>query len=129
MASTVKIEGKEGGCIEMVAGPPPQIRSTGRILTWEPPSVFEYEFNVGPGAEHPNGEQSIVRWELSSEGASTKLRLTHRRLSAPAAVGYGPGWHAFLDRLSAELDGLPLPDWNARFEKLLRDYGVDISAH
>jgi uncharacterized protein YndB with AHSA1/START domain len=115
------IEGRTGGRIEMVSGPP-SYRSTGKILVWEPPRVLEYEWNVAPVPEMPGGEQAIFRYELTAEGDSTRLLVTYRRLTRRSARGFLPGLHAFLDRLEAQLDGRPLPDWLARFGELRAHY-------
>lgn len=114
MASWVKIDGRPGGSVETIAGPA-QIQSHGRILTWDPPRVYEHEWITAPRKEIPAGENSVVRWELSAVGGETVLTLTHRHLTRPTATGFAPGWHAFLDRLTALLDGKPLPDWMACF--------------
>lgn len=97
-----------GGSIEMehVNG----IRSTGRVLEWSPPRLYEYEWNLPPGPNHPDGESSVVRWELIPREEGTLMVLTHRRLSRPTAEVFVRGLSDFLDRLSAQLDGTPLPD-------------------
>lgn len=115
------IEGRAGGRIEMVSGPP-GYRSKGKILTWTPPRVLEYEWNVAPVPEMPAGEQAIFRYELTAEGDSTKLLVTYRRLTRQSARGFLPGLHAFLERLEAQLDGRPLPDWLVRFGELRAHY-------
>jgi uncharacterized protein YndB with AHSA1/START domain len=114
MASSVTLDGRPGGSVEIVAGPS-QIHSHGRILAWDPPRVYEYEWIAPPRAEMPQGENSVVRWELAPVEGETLLTLVHRRLTRPTAVGFAPGWHAFLDRLAAQLAGQPLPDWMQRF--------------
>jgi hypothetical protein len=38
----------------MVSGPP-RYRSKGKILNWDPPHVFEYEWKVAPVPEMPLG--------------------------------------------------------------------------
>ena len=115
------IEGRAGGRIEMVSGPP-GYRSTGEILIWEPPRVLEYEWNVAPVPEMPKGERAIFRYELSADGDWTRVLVTYRRLTRKSARGFLPGLHAFLDRLEAQLDGRPLPDWLARFGELRAHY-------
>lgn len=122
-ATMAKVDGRPGGSIEMVAGPA-QIHSTGRILTWDPPRVLEYEWNAAARAELPGGEESVVRWELSRAGSSTLLRLTHRRLTKRTAMGFAPGLHAFLDRLSAQVDEAPLPNWMERFAEVQPAYAA-----
>jgi|SRR4051794_13375223 uncharacterized protein YndB with AHSA1/START domain len=121
MCSETRIDGRTGGTIEMLSGPP-GYRSKGKILRWEPPRVFEYEWNVGPVPEMPFGQHAIFRYELIAQGSSTLLTVTYRRLTKETASGFLPGTHAFLDRLEAQLDGQPLPDWTHRFEELLGRY-------
>jgi uncharacterized protein YndB with AHSA1/START domain len=110
------IDARAGGTIETVAtGPalPPDVkRMTGRILVWDPPRVFEHEWNqaiVEPG---------VVRYELTPDGDGTLLTFTHRGLGIPNANGFRPGTQAFLDRLEAHLDGRPLPNWADRYEAI-----------
>ena len=121
MCSSARIDGRVGGRVEMVSGPP-QYRSTGAILQWEPPRVFEYEWKVAPVPEMPQGEDAIFRWELARQGESTLLTVTYRRLTLASAGGFTPGLHAFLDRLEAQLAGAPLPDWMQRFMALRPHY-------
>ena len=100
--------------IELVSGPP-GYRSTGKILRREPPRVFEYEWNVAPVREMPHGERAIFRYELAPDGDGTRLVVTIRKLTRTTIAGFLPGQHAFLDRLAAQLDGEPMPDWFERF--------------
>jgi uncharacterized protein YndB with AHSA1/START domain len=115
------IEGRVGGRIDMVSGPP-GYRSTGKILAWEPPRLLEYEWNVAPVPEMPRGERAIFRYELSPEGEATHLLVTYRRITRQSAGGFLPGLHAFLDRLEAQLAGRVLPDWLERFGALRAEY-------
>ena len=101
-----RIEAREGGSIEYLTGPA-QVHVTGKILIWEPPRVFEHEWNVEPRKDLPTGEKTIVRWELTHEGDGTVLRFTHRRLTRQTAVVFAGGMHGFLDRLEDQLDGVP----------------------
>jgi uncharacterized protein YndB with AHSA1/START domain len=129
LCADAKIDGRVGGTIEMVAGPP-RYRSSGKILAWEPPRVLEYEWKVAPVPEMPRGEDAIFRYELTplasnegGEGArATRLVVTYRRITRRTAPGFLPGTHAFLDRLEAQLDGAPLPDWMIRFTEARSQY-------
>jgi uncharacterized protein YndB with AHSA1/START domain len=110
------IDAREGGMIEMVpTGPPqpPEMKTmTGRIRVWDPPHVFEHEWNqrvVEPG---------VVRYELSPDGDGTLLRFSHRGLSVPNAQGFRPGTHAYFDRLEAYLAGDALPNWAQRYQEV-----------
>jgi uncharacterized protein YndB with AHSA1/START domain len=113
-----QIDARVGGSVDFVAMFAP-VHATGKILTWDPPRVFEHEWNVGPNKDIPTpGERSIIRWELTPEGDVTILRFTHRRLTRQTATIFAGGMVAFLDRLENQLDGVPLIDWNARVEKI-----------
>ncbi|HEY4244471.1 MAG TPA: SRPBCC family protein [Kofleriaceae bacterium] len=115
------VEPRVGGRIETVGGPA-QYRSTGHVLAWEPPHVFEYEWNVAPVPEMPRGEQLIFRYELAPDGDATRMLVTIRRLTLNTSRGFLPGMHAYLDRLEAQLDGTDLPDFLAHFAALRADY-------
>src|SRR5215510_10267499 len=121
MCTHAVIEGRVGGRIELVSGPP-GYHSTGKILVWEPPRVLEYEWNVAPVPEMPHGERAIFRYELAPDGDSTRVLVTYRRITRQTARGFLPGLHAFLDRLEAQLDGRALPDWMQRFGELMVEY-------
>lgn len=119
--TAAKIDGRPGGSVDMVSGPA-GFHWTGQVLAWEPPHLYEYEWNVEPRAELPQGERSVVRWELSPVEGGTLLKLTHRRLTKPTALGFAPGTHAFLDRLEAHLDQAPLPHWMQRYGEVQAGY-------
>jgi uncharacterized protein YndB with AHSA1/START domain len=115
------IDGREGGSIDFVSGPS-RLHITGRILIWEPPRVFEHEWKLEPSAEHGWKEDAIVRWELRPDRGSTILHLEHRRLNRETALGFVSGVHAFLDRLKAQLNEQPLPDWEERIKQVAPQY-------
>jgi uncharacterized protein YndB with AHSA1/START domain len=121
MATDVRIDGRTGGAVEMVSGPG-RYRSKGAILNWDPPHLFEYEWNVAPVPEMPLGEHAIFRYELTPQQGSTLLTVTYRRITRQTASGFLPGLHALLDRLEAQLARQPLPDWESRFAELLAAY-------
>lgn len=119
--TAAKIDGRPGGSVDMVSGPS-GFHWTGQILAWDPPRLYEYEWNIDPRAELPAGERSIVRWELAPAEGGTLLTLTHRRLTRGTALGFAPGTHAFLDRLAAILSQAPLPDWMQRYAEVKSGY-------
>ncbi len=118
-----RLDARAGGSIDYVSGIS-QFHVTGKILTWDPPRVFEHEWNVEPREFLPKGERSVVRWELTPDGDGTILRITHRHLTAQTAKGFVSGTHAFLDRLGDELGGRPLTNWPKRVDELRPVYGA-----
>src|SRR2546422_11334660 len=115
------IDGRTGGSIDFRIGPA-QLHVTGRILVWEPPHVFEYEWKVKPWGRMPKGEDAIVRWELRPEGEETVLTLTHRNLTRRSALGAAPATHVVLERLVAQLAGQPFEDFRERVAQVQRQY-------
>lgn len=112
------IDEHAGGSIAVRTGPAGFERvMSGKVLTWQPPHVLEHEW-VQPGLD-----TSVVRYELERDTGGTILRLTHRRSVTPAATGGRAGWHAYLDRLAAHLDGEPVPPWAERRGQVQDAYG------
>jgi uncharacterized protein YndB with AHSA1/START domain len=116
-----KLTGGMGGSIDFVSGPS-RLHVTGRILSWDPPHLFEHEWKVAPRPELPSGEDSLVRWELARDGQGTLMKFTFRRLTRGTAMGFAPGMHAFLDRLEAQLEGKSVPEWMPRVAELRKLY-------
>jgi len=117
------IDGRNGGTIDFVTGPA-GFHTTGRILVWDPPRVFEHEWHIAAHPQLPKGEaEAVVRWELVRDGDfSTILSLTFSRLTKPTALGFASGMHAFLERLAAQLDHRALPDWEKTHDAAKRFY-------
>jgi len=115
------IDGRHGGSIDFESGPY-RLHATGRILTWDPPSVLEHEWKVPPRPGMPSGEDSVIRWELLRDGGGTILHLEHRKLNRLTAAGFVAGTHAFVDRLEAYLDRRPMPDWEVRTRQVATGY-------
>lgn len=115
------IDGREGCTVDFIAGPSrPHV--TGRILTWNPPTIFEHEWKVAPRAELQSGEDVIIRLELRRDGEGTILHFEHRKLNRETALGFAPGTHAFMDRLEAQLNKQPLPNWQERYQQVASRY-------
>ena len=120
LLQSATIEPHPGGRIEYVSSPDP-IVWYGKILVWDPPRVYEHEFNTDPDprwSDHIQAERTTARWELDARGEFTVLTLTFRGFTRRVATGFAPGTHAFLDRLEALLSRTPLPDWARRFEEI-----------
>jgi len=115
------IDGRKDGMVDLHSGPS-QLHVAGRILTWDPPRVFEHEWKVAPRPELPSGEDAVIRWELRRDGEGTMLHLEHRNLNRETALGFAPGAHAFLDRLEAQLSRRPLPNWQERYSMVAPRY-------
>ena len=106
------------------------IGATGRITIYQPPQLLEYTWNeeeasVGPVAG------ALVRWELSREGDGVRLTLTHSRLPENEVLAHGAGWHAFLHRLAACLNGRDpepieslFPRLKTAYEPVVRSAGI-----
>ncbi|ATL70813.1 SRPBCC family protein [Nocardia terpenica] len=101
--SAAKVDGRVDGRV-WFAGPRDRT-VTGRILAWDPPYVFSHEWHNPPLLD------SVVRYELETDGHATILTVRHSRFDPNHARGYLPGLHAYLDRLAAHLDGSEVPDW------------------
>ena len=115
------VEPREGGQVSIRTGAGDRAEQqrliAGRVLTWEPPHVFEHEWT------QPGVEVSVVRYELEPAGSETILRFTHRRNVTGIAMGGRAGWHAYLDRFAAYLDGLTPPEWAQRRTEVQDAYG------
>jgi uncharacterized protein YndB with AHSA1/START domain len=117
-----EIDAREGGTISMVPDDPPVPRElkrmTGRIISWDPPRVFEHTW------QQSIVEEGSVRYELVPDGPdATILTFTHRGLSLRNASGFIPGTHAYLDRLEAHLSAADIPGWQERFNEVAPSYG------
>jgi uncharacterized protein YndB with AHSA1/START domain len=100
------IDGRKDGSIDFISAPA-GFHTTGRILVWDPPHIFEHEWHIAPHPSRmPKGEpDSFIRWELEEkEENNTILSLTFSRLTKLTGLGFAPGLHSFLDRLEALLD-------------------------
>lgn len=79
---------------------PPQ---TMAILACEPPNRLLVE------ADSPDGVWRI-EVTLSEQGSGTTLRFVQRLAEPYDASSIGPGWHFYLDRLAAVVQGGEVPD-------------------
>ena len=114
-STSTNVDGPRGPGEVRIIGADPDRPNTGRILTWDPPRVFEHEWRF-------MREEAVIRWELAPDGDATILRMTHCGFTPRNAGGFAPGWHAYLDRLTAHVDGDPLPDWQERYQQVQPAY-------
>jgi hypothetical protein len=117
------IDGYTGGAIDFV-NTVSGSHITGDILAWDLHSASEYEWHIYPNQSFPIGEpESVIRWEPKQDGDSgTLLTLTHSRLTKSTSLSFAPGWHAYLDRLEANLNNEELPDWVHRLGEVKELY-------
>jgi uncharacterized protein YndB with AHSA1/START domain len=132
----IELDLVEGGKFEVRTTGPPElvdavIREAGEaalvqhntVLRVEPPRVFEHTFG---------DPDSVVRWELTTDGDGTLLRLAHTEPPTFATSKDGPrdlaGWHALLEQLALALDGRPGLWQIERWEALRDEYAARHSA-
>ena len=98
------LEPRTGGVVSFDPGDGPV---TGTVTTWDPPRALAYTWPF------PEEGHAHVTWTLEPRdgGGATLLSLVHAELPTDWAPGYGSGWHAYLDRLDAELGDREPPDW------------------
>ena len=101
------IEPRRGGVANFDTG---DGSGTAIVTTWDPPRALAYSWPF------PEDGEALVTWSLEpvDAGSGTRLVLEHAKLPADWAAGYGSGWHSYLDRLAASLDGREPPDWAER---------------
>lgn len=88
------------------------------ILACEPPNRLLVE------TDSPDG---VWRLEvtLSDQGGGTTLRFVQRLAEPYDASSIGPGWHFYLDRLAAVVQGREVPeDFDAYYPALQNEYAV-----
>lgn len=121
----VHVKGGTGGRIDLWFA---KTHVYGEIKIWEPPRVFEHEWNIDPGFGLPEGERTIVRWELLEELNGTMIRLSHFNFTKKTALGFTEGLepatsdHIILDRLQAFLNSESLIIGQERIYSIREEY-------
>ncbi len=81
-----------------------------KVLRFDPPHLLETTFQ--------GGENGIVRYELFSEGAKTRLVLTHSAIKSPSGFrDFGGGWNSHMTVLQELLAGRTVADFWALHEQ------------
>jgi len=95
----------------------------GQVRLWEPPSVFEVDWNE-PAL------RSILHIEIAAAESGSTLVLDHRNVTSEASIGMGAGWHAHLELLSELVEGGdPTAErWQPRSESLRPEYEQLVAA-
>lgn len=70
----------------------------------------------------PAEPDSVLLVQVADADGGSELVLDHRLLPHDQAIGYGAGWHTYLDRLDDVLAGSDGRDWEDRFQELLQVY-------
>lgn len=95
----------------------------GSVRIWDPPRLLEYEWR----SDH--APKSIARWELSATETGTRVVFLHSGMPFANSNLMMPGWHVYLDHLSAALDRVPPSDfttaWRAYQDVYARHYGLE----
>lgn len=100
--------------------PPGKGALDGVIVRVEPERTLAYVWGL-----------SVLEWTITPEEDGCRYSFLHHGQPpglVPQEGGIAAGWHAWLDNLSAHLDGGPPVDDNARFEDLLPPYTERLSA-
>jgi uncharacterized protein YndB with AHSA1/START domain len=80
--------------------------------------VIAYTWNEGE-------TDSLVRFELETDGDGTRLRLQHTFEGEVDLSSYSGGWHHHLEQLMAQVAGEPIAwDWN-RYQELKSEYELN----
>ena len=97
------------------------------VLEAEAPRLLVYTW--GP---------DVLRWELESDGAGTRLVLRHRFADRTDAPSYAAGWHLCLGALAGTLEGKEVPPvvgqyaekagWRALCRQYAEELGVEVDA-
>lgn len=96
-------------------------RMRGRITACEPPRLLAYTWGES------SGEDSEVRFELSTHGDEVKLVLTHSRLpNREEMLSVAGGWHTHLDILVDRLNGRTPPGFWTTHTRLEAEYAQRI---
>ena len=114
LALSAKVDGRQGGDIEIEFDDDQEV--SGTISRWDPTTHFAHTWII-------NDEiSSEVAYALTATGGGTDLMLVHTGLPDEMCRGYTPGWHSFLARLAADLEGGSVPEWLTVFEEVAPAY-------
>ena len=76
-----------------------EVRTWGRVLTWDPPREFSFSWLIGPdwGVPGPDAVGSRVTATFTPNRSGTYVMLVHDQLDA-----HGPGWESMRDGVGSE---------------------------
>ena len=90
------------------------MEQSGEVLRFEPPRRLAWEWG---------GER--FSFDLEPDGDGTLLTFVHVFADREHGADYGSGWHFHLDRLTAHLDGQPVPEGDPAELAALNDRYAD----
>lgn len=117
------IEQREGGAVTLMGG---HIR--GVVTGWRPGRFFAHTWNVfDPGETVSGWPVSYLEFALATQGAGTRLTLTHRPILKSFQLQTMMGWQTYLDMLETAVRGQPVGPRGAYMQKNAALYGVDLN--
>jgi len=114
LAPSASIDARLGGTIRFTFDEANVV--TGEITTFEPAVRLTHTWIINDAAE------STVQYDLAPSDDGTRLTLVHSGLPDEMCGGYTPGWHAYLVRLEATVDGGTPPAWLDVFQAVAGSY-------
>jgi uncharacterized protein YndB with AHSA1/START domain len=114
LAVSAKVDRREGGAIAIEFDADQTV--SGTINRWDPTTRFEHSWIINDAIS------SKVAYALTPSGSGTALTMVHTGLPDEMCGGYTPGWHAYMARLAAEVDGGSVPEWLTVFEEVAPAY-------
>lgn len=96
----------------------------GEVKRFEPPKLLAYTWRYG-------SDESEVTFELTPQGESVLLVITHRRLkSKDDMANVAAGWHSHVGILEDQLSGRePRPFWSTHMkieQEYIRRFGAEL---
>ena len=96
--------------------------TTGSVLACEPPRLLEVTWLL------PDEPTTRLRVTLDERATGAHLVLDHTQLPPNQVGGHAAGWHAYLARLEAALQGDEPPAWDAVFAREVDAYRARATA-
>ncbi|RLV48990.1 SRPBCC family protein [Nocardioides mangrovicus] len=93
-----------------------------RVVSCSPTHASTWE------RHHEHGSSLVEVGVESADDGGSVLRLVHSRLPAPNAAEYGAGWQAYVQSLTAYLDGVESGEWREAFGEAKAGYVTALAA-
>lgn len=100
----IEMDLEPGAKMTLTFGDEAHTKSYGKVLTVEPPKLFEFLWL------NDDGPDEHARWELIEEAPeTTRLIFIYSRVDEKYVSGVPAGWHIMLNHLEEVLDGRTEP--------------------